>query len=274
MPAARLRAVVARPNVTLPRPPVRLLAALLALLLVVGGGWLWLRDSSLVRVREVFILGVSSSDEQRIRSALRNAALDMTTLHVREDQLRAAVARFPSVAGLRVQTDFPDELTVEVVEHRPVAAVELDGRRVPVGAGGLVMRGVQADEDLPTVASRPAQAGGRLTDGRALAAVAVLAAAPTVLREKVERTTLSSRGLTLQMRGGPDLVFGSADAVRAKWAAAARVLADPSATGATYLDLRVPERVAAGGLAPVATPDPAAAANPQPLPENTVNLQP
>jgi cell division protein FtsQ len=29
------------------------------------------------------------------------------------------------------------------------------------------------------------------------------------------------------------------------------VLADPSSSGATYLDLRVPERVAAGGLGPV-----------------------
>ena len=29
------------------------------------------------------------------------------------------------------------------------------------------------------------------------------------------------------------------------------MLADPAAAGATYLDLRVPERVAAGGLGPV-----------------------
>jgi cell division protein FtsQ len=43
-------------------------------------------------------------------------------------------------------------------------------------------------------------------------------------------------------------VFGSRDNAAAKWAAAARVLADPSAAGATYLDLRIPGRVAAGGL--------------------------
>ena len=37
--------------------------------------------------------------------------------------------------------------------------------------------------------------------------------------------------------------------MRAKWTAAARVLADPSSRGAAYIDLRLPDRPAAGGLA-------------------------
>jgi hypothetical protein len=36
--------------------------------------------------------------------------------------------------------------------------------------------------------------------------------------------------------------------VRAKWAAAARVLADLEASGASYVDLRIPGRPAVGGL--------------------------
>jgi cell division protein FtsQ len=67
------------------------------------------------------------------------------------------------------------------------------------------------------------------------------------------------------MRNGPDLVFGSGSDADRKWLAAVRVLADPSSQGATYLDLRVPERVAAGGLGPIdqdpgesVTPDPQA----------------
>jgi hypothetical protein len=40
----------------------------------------------------VTITGVSSSQEARVRDALRRAALDMTTLHVRRDDLKAAVA--------------------------------------------------------------------------------------------------------------------------------------------------------------------------------------
>ena len=51
-------------------------------------------------------------------------------------------------------------------------------------------------------------------------------------------------------------MFGDGEDARAKWTAAARVLAEPSAAGATYLDLRIPGRVAAGGLAPVPRRDP------------------
>jgi cell division protein FtsQ len=52
----------------------------------------------------------------------------------------------------------------------------------------------------------------------------------------------------VELRRGPELVFGDPTRARAKWAAAARVLAEPSAKGAVYLDIRVPERVAAGGV--------------------------
>ena len=66
---------------------------------------------------------------------------------------------------------------------------------------------------------------------------------------------------------GPRLIFGGRSDARAKWAAAARVLAEPSAQGALYLDLRIRGRVAAGGVGPV-DPDEEAAedgtANPQP----------
>ena len=44
---------------------------------------------------------------------------------------------------------------------------------------------------------------------------------------------------------GPVLYFGDSHRLAAKWAAASRVLADASSRGATYLDLRLPERPAA-----------------------------
>ena len=52
----------------------------------------------------------------------------MTTLHVREDQLRAAVAEFPSVAGSDADAKFPHKLTIEVRERAPVAAIESGAR--------------------------------------------------------------------------------------------------------------------------------------------------
>ncbi len=85
----------------------------------------------------------------------------------------------------------------------------------------------------------------------AVAALAVAAAAPQPLLERSEQLSYGPEGLTIDLRNGPPLVFGTADDATAKWAAAARVLAEPSAAGATYLDLRVPGRVAAGGLGPL-----------------------
>lgn len=251
------------------RVPIRLIVVAAATAAMLLAGWLWFRDSSLVRVRDVFIVGVSSSQERQIRSALRDAAHDMTTLNLDVERLELAVRRFPSVARVHAKTDFPSKLTIEVVEREPIAAVELGGVRVPVVASGLVMRGVRAGSELPTLKGRRLSPEARLVDDRARASLAALAAAPPALRERVERTWWGPRGLMLDLRSGPDLVFGSDRHVKAKWSAAARVLAEPSAAGAVYLDVRVPERVAAGGLQPVA---PELEPNPQPQPENAETL--
>jgi cell division protein FtsQ len=249
------------PDVTLRRPFVRGLAAALVLAALGVGGWLWVRDSSLARVTHVWVTGATTSDGREIRSALDRASREMTTLHVRKDVLEEAVAPYPSVAGLRVETDFPHGLRVEVLEHRPVVALEVDGRLTPVSAAGVVLTGVKADGRLPTIRSRHTP-GERVDDPRTRAALAVAAAAPQPLLERGERLWWGPEGLTLELHDGPPLIFGDRDAAAAKWTAAARVLAEASAAGATYLDLRVPGRVAAGGVGPV--PQEPIPANPQP----------
>jgi cell division protein FtsQ len=226
-------------------------AAVIVLAGLVTAGWLWFRDSGLVRVSVVHVSGATTSEQAQIRSALDAAAREMTTLHVRRDVLDDAVAPYPSVAGLRVSTDFPHEMAIEVVEHRPVAALDIDGRRVPVSGGGVVLTGVRADDDLPSIRRRVTPADGHVTDHRTRDALAVAAAAPETLLERSSRLWWGPRGLTLDLRDGPPLIFGTPEDVVAKWAAAARVLAEPSAAGATYMDLRITGRVAAGGVGPV-----------------------
>ena len=82
------------------------------------------------------------------------------------------------------------------------------------------------------------------------------------------------RGLRLELRDGPDLVFGSASRIRAKWLAASRVLAASSAQGATYVDVRVPEWAAAGGVGPVEPEEPVADPLADPTPEPAADPQP
>jgi cell division protein FtsQ len=260
----RAARVLAAPR--LPRPLLRALLVLVVVAVVLGGGWLVLRDSSLAAVRDVEVIGSTSSEEGRIRAALESAALDMTTLHVREDALRAAAAPYASVADLRISTDFPHGMRIEVVEHRPVAVLELDGRQVAAAGSGLVLRGVAADRDLPAIRVDAMPTGERVTNGNTRAALAIAAAAPELLRRRVLDVWTGPRGMMLSLEDGPDLIFGSAADAARKWTAAARVLADSHASGATYLDLRIPERVAAGGLGPVAeeTPQPTPQVDPQP----------
>jgi cell division protein FtsQ len=109
-------------------------------------------------------------------------------------------------------------------------------------------------------------------DRKILGALAVASAAPDALRGRTNEVKVDKRGVIVDLEEGPELIFGGGEEADKKWAAAARVLAEISARGAVYLDLRVPGRVAAGGLAPIVTPTP----DPNALPEaeNALTLNP
>jgi cell division protein FtsQ len=232
---------------SVPRLPRAAVWALAVFVLLVAGG-LWLRDSSLVAVDKVTVTGLSGPQAGRIAGQLESAARDMTTLHVRGDQLRAVTQPYPVVKDVRVSTDFPHGLRIDVVENTPVAAISVNGSKTPVTADGKIIRGA-SQSDLPIVPLKVAPAGASVVDSTAKHAIAALAAAPEALRARVTRTSSThDGGLTLQLRDGPDLRFGGADRLAAKWAAATAILASGQASGATYLDLRYPERPAAGGL--------------------------
>jgi cell division protein FtsQ len=244
----------------------------LVLLAFVGvgllGGWLWLRDSGLVSVDRVTVTGATGPEGPAIRAALRASATDMTTLHVDEGALRASVRAFPVVKALRVRADFPHGLRVTVVEHHSVLAVTIDSARVPVAGDGTLLRGQPTPASIPTLAIPTTNAGGHLTAPRARAAVAILAAAPAVLRPSVTGVQPGVDGLQITLTNGPVVDFGDAARPRAKWAAIAAVLADPRAAGAAYLDVRAPERPVAGRF-------PGAGMSvTQPQPQVDANLQP
>jgi cell division protein FtsQ len=224
----------------------RRIAIAVLVVATLGGGWLWLRDAPVVAVNDVWVTGISGPDAPAIRAALTDAAHDMTTLHVRSDALRTAVSPFPIVKDIRVETDFPHGMRIAVIEHDAVAAVDIDGARVPVAADGTLLRGRPAGARLVTLQIPSANGGGRLTSRRGLAAVAVMGAAPQGLRGYVQGIQFGPDGMRVTLRNGPLLDFGDGARARAKWIAAARVLGDPRGAGASYLDVRIPERPVAG----------------------------
>jgi cell division protein FtsQ len=230
----------------LPRPGPRALGVVLAILALAAGGWVWLRNSSLVAVQRVTIVGVGGRDAQQIRTALLSAAHNMTTLNVKLAALRTAVEPFPVVKRLHVATDFPHRMRIEVVEQVPVALVSTAGVRVAVAADGTLLHGASIPGSLPTIPLSVAPGGSRVT-GATLSVVRLLAAAPYQLLGKVSLAAdLGAQGLVAQVRNGPKVYFGSDGDLGAKWAAAAAVLADPGSASADYIDVTRPSRPAAG----------------------------
>jgi cell division protein FtsQ len=233
------------------RHPASRRALLVAVLVLAAvGGWLWVRDSSLLAVREVRVIGLSGPQSRDVRSALTEAAREMTTLRVREDALRAAAEPYPIVREVHADADLPNTLRVEVDAHVPVAALEAGGERTAVAADGTLLTHTPT-RGLPAIQVRVRPAVARVTSGPAARLLALLAAAPGPLRGRAERAFAGPRGLTVDLRDGPRVVFGEAGRPVAAWLSAARVLADPSTEGASYVDVRVPGRPAVGGLPPL-----------------------
>ncbi|HEY6779504.1 MAG TPA: FtsQ-type POTRA domain-containing protein [Thermoleophilaceae bacterium] len=259
----------------LPTPPRHLgrwlLGALALSLVVLATYHFWFRDSSLVRVEQVRVSGATSADAGRLRATLTSVARSMTTLDVDRAALEQAVVGYPVVRGLEISADFPHTLRIRVLEHVPAAIALVGDSRVPVAGDGTVLRGVAAGGSLPTLHAKGI-AGNRLADPVALRAAQIAGAAPVALRRRLEDVTRDTeRGLVAHLRDGPELVFGGARRVRAKWIAVARVLADGEAQGATYIDVRLPSRPAVGGLgaATVEPVAPAAQATPLPIEPTT-----
>lgn len=209
------------------------------------GGWFVLRDTPIFAVQKVTITGLAGPQAPAIRTSLEDAARRMTTTHLSVGRLRAAVASYAIVKDLRVATQLPHGLRIRVVEEIPVAALTAGGQTLVVAADGRIVRGVAVRPPLPAVPLAALPTGDRISDQVSFAAVELLDVAPPALRARVARVTIGAHGLTAELANGPPLYFGDTTRLRAKWAAAARVLADPTSRGARYVDLHSPERPAA-----------------------------
>src|SRR5262245_53601523 len=91
----------------------RAVAAGVVLLVLYGGYMLWFRNLSIFAINEVSVEGATTS-QQQIQAAVEQAAQDMTTLHIKDDELAAAVSRFPTVAAVKADTSFPHGMQVTI----------------------------------------------------------------------------------------------------------------------------------------------------------------
>ncbi len=230
------------------RLALRLTLCALVALPLLGGGWLWLRDSSLVSVRHVHITGVHGAEALEVRQALDNAAVRMTTMDFKMSALRSAVSSLPIVGALHVRASFPHSVSISVSERPPVAALLSAGQRTAVAADGTVLGPALLSSSLPTVNGKvEPPAGARPHEATVLAAVSVLGAAPPALAPFVVRVFDGSEGLTVAMRNGLLVYFGNSMRPHAKWLSLARVL-ELTGRGGRMVRRRAPARASSSGL--------------------------
>jgi cell division protein FtsQ len=248
--AATLR-TIPRAALAIPKPVRNKLLFAIGTLIVIWSLYtFWFRDSSFVKITHVKVTGVDMKDSDRVEAALTSAARDMTTLHLSKDALMTAVAGYTAVKDVQVRAHFPHSLTIKVIQAQPVAVLRVDGKRLLLGADGSVLQGVRQGRKMAMIRSTGGAPSRRLTDPAAMEELRVVAAAPNQLARHIASVGRgSTRGIVVKLLAGPQVIFGDATRLEAKWAATAGVLADDKSRGASYIDVRLPERPVAGGLA-------------------------
>ncbi len=205
------------------------------------------RGSPFVAVEQVRIVGVGGTQAAPVSEALETAAKQMSTMNYSVGALQAAVARYRVVRSIRVRTSFPHRMTIEVLEQPPVAQLSAGAMRSAVAADGVVLGPALASRALPTVhASVIPAAGKRVSGWRLRSYLSVLGATPAPLLPLVSQVFTGQQGLTVKMANGLLIYFGNDSRPHAKWDALVSVLIAQGSAGASYVDVRLPERAAAG----------------------------
>ena len=232
-----------------------LVVAAIALLALGAAYTFWFRGSSYVAVEQVKITGTEQVPE--VDSALRAAADGQSTLHPDADALRAAVAGNPAVAGIKVDTQFPHTMLIDVRTRIPVGYLASEGV-VVAGDGTILDTTGKAPEGVPEIKADSKDSSdlvdGKAVTGDALEISRVLGAVPAPLADEINSAeTNKDVGVSVDIGPGLELRFGDSSSADLKWKAAAAVLADPKFEGASYLDLSVPDRPVAGGVSETTT---------------------
>lgn len=227
----------------------------LMLLLALGGLGYWAIHSPLLAVDRIAVEGDVDAAVVLARAADGGLEVGDPIAFVRRGAVAASVEADPAVAEVRVEVHYPDEVTILVAGHRPVAWVDSGSGWLWVTRGGHVVAEAPEAGAGPVVAGvvAGAGAGDAITDAAVIAGLELATGLPPDL---AAATRVDARGDTLVAHvgdhevtlGGPVRMADKAAAV----AALAAALEAPSA-----IDVTTPDRpaVAPLGAAPPPSDD-------------------
>lgn len=201
-------------------------------LLAAGGGlalwWIgWGSPATLVE--HVVVTAPRGISEESIRLASGISAQDHVPA-VDEEQVRVAImTAIPAVADVRLARSLPSTIRLEVIARTPFAAVAEGKGYYVMDADGVIYDKVKSAKRMPVI--RASTDVGRET------ARMVLLALPEDLRSRVTKVSARTRDdVTLTLRGGATVRWGSADQSELK----ARVLAGLAKVKARRYDVSAP----------------------------------
>lgn len=130
---------------------------------------------------------------------------------------------------------------------RPVAQIGEGKQVLIVAADGKVIGSASGRKrSLPVLPLKGRPKGDRVK-GHVREQVNVLAAAPKTFRRFIVGTDYGKTGVDVETSSGIEIRFGDDRGAEKKWKAAAAVLADPSVTVLSYVDVHAPTHPTVGG---------------------------
>jgi hypothetical protein len=129
----------------------------------------------------------------------------------------------------------------QIAEGKRVIVVADDGRLLGTASGSG-----KSKSKLPVLQLKERPKGDRVK-GHVREEVDVIAAAPNALRHYIAATGYGQTGVDVELSSGIEIRFGDDRQAAKKWKAAAAVLADPSVTLLSYVDVHAPTRPTVGG---------------------------
>jgi hypothetical protein len=175
---------------------------------------------------------------------------------VRRALLAVAVLAIAAVAVYWFALRGSSTPTAEAKPTTPVAQIGEGKTVVLVGDDGRLL-GTRTTEDnkkgggekqkhLVVLPVKKKPKGNRVK-GHVLEEVRLIAAAPAAIRHYIATARYGKTGIALVTTTGIELRFGDDREATRKWEAAAEVLADPSVTLLSYVDVTAPTHPAIGG---------------------------
>jgi hypothetical protein len=175
---------------------------------------------------------------------------------VRRALLAVAVVAIAALAVYWFALRDSSTTTAEAKPTTPVAQIGEGKTVIMVGDDGRILGTRTADSNkkgggkqqkhlvLLPVKQKPK---GDRVKGHVLEEVHVIAAAPAAIRRYIAGAKYEETGVALETTTGIEIRFGDDREASRKWEAAAEVLADPSVTLLSYVDVTAPTHPVVGG---------------------------